>query len=599
MVREAYFPESWGEATQLIHPDLTMVRADQIPEFGEPTELGMRFVVTPTVDPDKYTITLDVIPELQYFLGWTRYSDVVRMPIIKAWTTLTQTTLYDGESYPIGSFLEDVYDKSLRKRVRNRFITLLTARLVNPDGSHLRDFHGELNPVITKIKPVSTQVKSPEEQKLEKIILDRVELKDAGLQTAVITLKEIIKTKNKNLGFILCIDEEELARIPQINLNLKNIPCSDALRYLCMQTGLQYRMGDDDILMIGYESIQDMDTVFFSVRPALITRIAPYEVEYYEDNEEGDFFPDYIGNMEFEEFLESPFRSRVSEALEKYFEERLITFPDPSTIFYSRKNQVLTVKNTKKNLEVLENLLRNLDIEQPQVEIESTIVEISNKDLISLIGKKAALASNLTSEQIQKIIDSPKGRILSSQSTIAKNGEESNARLVNETYLPDTYSAHELVAVDGKIQFTPVLAEFSTANDVGGSLTVTPTVSPDNHTISLSLNPQFMEFSGWSDYSNFLNLEKENKRKTMTTSMKMGIRSRKDLNSCIKLYDGTTILAGRTQLLDYPNVKEKEVHLNMSHTEFLNKAKKDGNELKNVFFFIKADIINPDGRVVR
>lgn len=170
MVTEEYFPESWGETTIITDATGTGYSA-AMPEFGEPTELGVRMTVTPTVDPDKYTISLDMIPVVQTHVGWVDYSynvpdgaggtiaNTIRMPILEARTIQTQVTIYDGETVVMGGIMRDatattddripilgdipLIGRAFRTRyVDKRKANLLiftTVRLVNPDGSPLRE----------------------------------------------------------------------------------------------------------------------------------------------------------------------------------------------------------------------------------------------------------------------------------------------------------------------------------------------------------------------------------------------------------------------------------------------------------------------------
>jgi len=166
MVTEEYFPESWGEAT-VIDDDYFV---PSVPEFGEPTELGIRLTVTPTVDADRYTISLDMLPVIQSHVGWIDYSytitvndspatNPVRMPIIEARTIETQFNVYDGETVVLGGVIRDtigntddripalgdvpllgrIFRSKNRTQVKSNLLIFTTVRLVNPDGSPLRE----------------------------------------------------------------------------------------------------------------------------------------------------------------------------------------------------------------------------------------------------------------------------------------------------------------------------------------------------------------------------------------------------------------------------------------------------------------------------
>ena len=92
--------------------------------------------------------------------------------------------------------------------------------------------------------------------------------------------------------------------------------------------------------------------------------------------------------------------------------------------------------------------------------------------------------------------------ILSAPKVIAKNGEEAVVRMVREEYYPESWASPEMVVAgeEAVVTYTPPLPEFGEATDVGIRFTVTPTVSPDNHTIALNLNPQVLQHTGWTSY---------------------------------------------------------------------------------------------------
>ena len=175
MVQDEYFPESYGETTVLSAGDAGIGFSAAMPEFGEPEEIGVRLTVTPTVDPDRYTIHLDMIPAVRTFIGWTDYSynvpteiagggtvsvpNTIRMPIIEARTIQTGITVYDGETVVMGGIMRDatstvddripilgdlpLVGRAFRTRyvdkAKANLLIFTTVRLVNPDGSPLRE----------------------------------------------------------------------------------------------------------------------------------------------------------------------------------------------------------------------------------------------------------------------------------------------------------------------------------------------------------------------------------------------------------------------------------------------------------------------------
>ncbi len=179
MVRYRYLPKSWGEA------ELGTIAAGgnsnvplftpSIPEFGEATQLGINLPVKPTVDPvDNYTISLVMTPSIRQFIGWTDYSyyltdesagqqvtyqNILKMPIIENREVNTSVDCFDGETIVLGGVIKDqvsatddqypilgtlpivgrLFQSKTKESTKQNLLIFLTCRLVNPDGSPLRE----------------------------------------------------------------------------------------------------------------------------------------------------------------------------------------------------------------------------------------------------------------------------------------------------------------------------------------------------------------------------------------------------------------------------------------------------------------------------
>ncbi len=177
MIREVYYPSDWSEpetATTTGSDSNTTISSyvSSIPEFDDPTEEGIVLRVTPNVDADQYTITLVMTPVIQRFVDWTDYSydvtvsgstqsvtNTIKQPVIAARTVETTVSIYDGETIVLGGIIKDsvtnvddnipflgrlpfigrlFQTKSTVKEKKNLLI-FLTCRLVNPDGTPIRE----------------------------------------------------------------------------------------------------------------------------------------------------------------------------------------------------------------------------------------------------------------------------------------------------------------------------------------------------------------------------------------------------------------------------------------------------------------------------
>jgi general secretion pathway protein D len=168
MVREEYYPDSWTEPEITITGDMVTV-VPPYPEFGEATDVGIRFRVTPTVSPNNYTIALQIHPEVIERTGWTDYSYTMVIGDFESPGTLimrelsrrdviTNVKVFDGETLIVGGMLRDdisgVDDRipglgdipllgrlartTNERSIKRNLIIFITARLVNPDGIPIR-----------------------------------------------------------------------------------------------------------------------------------------------------------------------------------------------------------------------------------------------------------------------------------------------------------------------------------------------------------------------------------------------------------------------------------------------------------------------------
>ncbi len=186
MVTEKYYPDSWGDAElgeMTSDNENVPIFTPSIPEFGDATEEGIVLRVVPYVDADKYTISLQMNPVIQNMVGWTDYSyqiplgdngdlypNTLKMPIIEARTVDTQVSCYDGETIVLGGVIRDkisevddsypilgdipligrLFQSKGKGSNKTSLLIFLTCKLVNPDGSPLRERETRSIPPFTR-----------------------------------------------------------------------------------------------------------------------------------------------------------------------------------------------------------------------------------------------------------------------------------------------------------------------------------------------------------------------------------------------------------------------------------------------------------------
>ncbi len=181
MVRQMYFPDSWNETdTSNINGD-SMEFQPSYPEFGDPTDIGISFEVTPTAGTMNSTIMLDLRPTITDLSGWTDYSyDVIikgtpesdpdepsenkfvdmstritmKMPEISERMLMTNVKVASGQTLVVGGMMSDkqssmedrfpilgdipvigrLFSKSATKVERSNLLISVTPRFIGKDG---------------------------------------------------------------------------------------------------------------------------------------------------------------------------------------------------------------------------------------------------------------------------------------------------------------------------------------------------------------------------------------------------------------------------------------------------------------------------------
>jgi len=455
-----------------------------------------------------------------------------------------------------------------------------------------------------------TETNSPLYEKSKKLIIPSVEFIDRGVTDAIDYLREKSKEVDpERIGVqIMVTGQKGKNADKRLTFSLQNVPLYDAIRYLCLQADLRFRINEkSQIIVIGPESEiakgDTKDKIYIPIRRATVNRMVNYSAKSESSSEsssssssgEGFKLDEGLGGMKVEDTFSSGLAGSMSkrraapdysEKLRKYFTELGFQFPDDT--FYiaydSRKNRIV-VQHTPENLRKLELLIREIDIDTPLVLIESKIMEISMNDYEELgfdwtlthenvnpnwsfsitspmrksMGTNNTLINNLNILPnfggdnvwslfltVNAIDRTDRAEVLSSPKLMAKNGESATIRMVRQMYFPDSWSEPEISTSCGSsVSLKPSVPEFGDATDVGVVFTATPTVSPNNYTINLELAPSVVDLVGWSDYSYEIVFGYfTDLDNTTKITMKMPELSRREVQTKIKVYDGQTVMIG-------------------------------------------------------
>jgi general secretion pathway protein D len=433
--------------------------------------------------------------------------------------------------------------------------------------------------------------------RLNELMIDHIEFEGSDITSAI----SLLRARSKDLdpqgeGFNIIVPQSEKYADMTVTLNLDQIPLYEVIRYICKITGLNFRIDETDkIITIGSGSdVSDMVTRYIPIRQATILRIVGnMRAEGIGDGitQEDTVGPgDTVGSLITLSGAESdPDSQRVTsiapETLRTYFSESGIPFEEGASIAYDARANKLTVVNTPENIRQLEFAIRDMDMQDPLILIESKMVEIKMNDLeelgfdwtlshsgdpedhfnftftspsISSGFSDNTLVNNLNLIPnfgpggtwslfltINAIDRTDRSEILSTPKVVTVSGRQAQVQMVRQMYFPESWTEPEISTSCGSsVTFEPSYPEFGGPRDIGTSLTVTPTLQPNNYTIRLELNPSVTDLTGWSDYSYNYVIGEFASGEEYPMTLKMPEISNREVQTTIKVYDGQTVVIG-------------------------------------------------------
>jgi len=489
--------------------------------------------------------------------------------------------------------------------------------------------------------------------RLNELMIDHIEFNDSDIGS-VITL---LRARSKDLdpqgkGFNIIVPQAEKYANKLVTLNLDQIPLYEVIRYICKITGLSFRIDETDkIITIGSGSdVSDMITRYIPIRQATVLRIVGnMRAEGIGDGitqEDTLGAGDTVGSLITLSAAESdPDSMRVTsiapETLRTYFAESGIPFEEGSSIAYDARANKLTVVNTPENIRQLEFAIRDMDMQDPLILIESKMVEIKMNDLEELgfdwtlthtNGEDDHTTFTFTSPEISSgwadntlvnnlnllpnfgpggswslfltinaIDRTDRSEILSTPKVVTVSGRQAQVQMVRQMYFPESWTEPEISTSCGSsVTFEPSYPEFGGPRDIGTSLTVTPTLQANNYTIRLELNPSVTDLTGWSDYSYNYVIGEFTSGEEYPMTLKMPEISNREIQTTIKVYDGQTVVIGgilsdtHGALSDrWPMLADIPL-LGRLFTESASEAHKD-----NLIISVSTRLISGDGIPVR
>lgn len=343
----------------------------------------------------------------------------------------------------------------------------------------------------------------------------------------------------------------------KINLDADDIPVGEVIKYICDQLNLKYKVEEFAVIIGDNEKFQQLETNFYTISAGLLEIVETKTAEGIGNAGGGGGLGGIGGGIDA--------GGGGGPNFQAYFQQLGISFPPGARIKFVQGAMRLVVTNTPENHSKLEEILRQIGIETPQVSIESKFIEVNNTDIEELgvqwrVGRpnhltnpngidhqalvgdpnntgtannpninKANLSNGIRDVAllaggaagpvqagvnlimgdyifqglIRALEQESTSDVLSAPQVTAVSGKTAVIRIVEERYFPESWEAPEISTQ----QIYGSSPQFGEPRDVGIVFEVTPQVEPDGYTISLDLKPQVLEFLRYdTSYDSVINV---------------------------------------------------------------------------------------------
>jgi general secretion pathway protein D len=509
---------------------------------------------------------------------------------------------------------------------------------------------------ILKEPVLKNEETSSIQKKLNDIKIDKIEFDEVSVQTAVKYLKtrsRELDPDGKGVNILLRLSSGEApaaapaaaepadgaeppvptpaasSAMPTITMLVDNIPLGEAIRYICRGANLKYRIEKYAVVIAAQEiPLDDLETRIYPLEQEAISEIG---------GEAG------AGGAE-----AGTDTTSSSGAVQEYFRNRGISFPEGARIVFDSRISRLIATNTPDNLSKLEDLIQELNVVDPQVLIEAKFVELQEEDVDSLgiewliqrpntLSNPPLGASSMSFNQndplmrfsddlattwtgnndvllnvtrhsaegatyqalLHALNASQKTEILSTPRVTTMNGQEATIRMTTEQFFPESWGEAEIISNSstGRTYIVPSLPEFGDPTELGVRLTVTPTVDADKYTIALAMIPVIQTHIGWIDYSYNITYAIGG---TITNTLIMPIIETRTVETQLTVYDGETIVMGGT-IRDTSTVTDDRVPAmgDLPLIGRLFRSKTEERDKRNLLIFVSVRLVSPDGSPIR
>jgi len=451
-------------------------------------------------------------------------------------------------------------------------------------------------------------------------------LEEAGVKDLIVALSEF--------DGLNIVADEALTSDKQLTVSVRDVPLKELMSYIARNMGIAFHLSENMIWVT--ESPEPP-----GAGPTLETRVYRLRQGFIPAPAAGGGGGG--GDDAFSLGGGGGFGGEGDNELEDALETFLTDGPDGATYRIFRSRNLLIVKNSRENLRLVEELIRELDRQPLQVLIEARFITIGREDLLELgfdipefsldgkdkdkesevmtmdasstfdafkkkaVGHNLALTGILGNHTYKAVLhaleENGQARTLSAPRITVVNNQSARIRKGDKMYYFEEY---EVQSVDeGQEGTSNELAPTGspTELELGITLNVNVNIGNDGETIMLSLQPEIKQFQKWLNFTTSGSSDGENDTGTDAeqpgglVSLPMVDESTVQTTVVVKSGE-TVVLGGMLQTKKNSTIRKIPILGDVPLIGPLFRHTEEAEEPEHLLIFVTGTVINDSGEFV-
>ncbi len=536
---------------------------------------------------------------------------------------LQSLTGYDRELQTLGLLISNartaLVEKSQADLSRQKMFDETENRLFLPDS------YEKVVVIDASLPPVEMPKGAMEELVNRKI---SVSMDNAGVKELV----QVLSSEGLNV-----VADDALESGKQLSISVKDVPLKELFAYVARNMGIAFHLGENLIWITQGEQAggAQLETRIIRLRQGLIPKVPAGSVA------PGSELGELATPVDEED-------NDLEEALNTFF----ASSPEGAAFRIFRNRNILMIRDTRENLRLVEEIVRELDKPPYQVVIEAKFVTVSQDDLrdlgvewtkysggkaadtstadplgthgkgalqvsdfLSELGASAAAAEigtgsltlsgvvgDRTFDVLISAIEKKNSAItLSAPRVTVMNNRTARIRKGDKYYYFEEY---DISTVDqGDMGETNVLVPTGTPAElpVGITFDVKVNIGNDGRTVLLGLKPAIVEFRGWENYLTGGTNDGDNDSSSTSTSgmltpVKLPRTHEQTVMTTVEVSSGqTVIMGGMITNSKSENVKKIPLLGDLPLVGFFFRRTENTNIPTNLLIFVTATVVSNRG----